>query len=86
MQKQKKRQTIGLIDRGKGSTFIDPSFEGFDVGLRVEGEDHLSVRSRLVAPKINSDKWYEKWLVKYVLLPLLVLIIGAFTIFRFGWN
>jgi hypothetical protein len=76
------KQTIGFLDQGKGTTLIDCSSEGFDIGLKSEGEDLLAKNFKSIN---NSDKsaWYERWYMKYLAFPLLVLLGGLIITFYF---
>ncbi|MBU1132480.1 hypothetical protein KKC32_04520 [Patescibacteria group bacterium] len=85
MSKNKKKQTIGFWDKGKETTLINCSSEGFDIGLKSEGEGLLAKNFKSLGNTTNSD-WYEKWWMKYIIFPLAVLIIGAFVIFYIGLN
>lgn len=80
-----KKQTIGFWDNGKRTTLLNCSSEGSDIGLKSEGED-LFVKD---FKSINNNQnyiWYEKWWMKYIVFPLIVLTIGAFIIFYLKLN
>ena len=77
MINKKNKQTIGFWDKGKGTTLINCSSEGFDVGLKAEGEDLLAKNFK----SINKNKeesftsWHEMWYIKYIVFPIVVLVI-----------
>lgn len=81
-----KGRTIGILDRGKGTKVIDSTFVNLDVGIQSEGEDLEAKGNKHIDLRANQETWYEKWWIKYLLLPLLVLTLGAFIVFHFGWN
>lgn len=35
--------------------------------------------------KIN-ERWYQKWLIQFIALPIAVGLVIAFLVFYFGWN
>jgi hypothetical protein len=82
-----RKQSIGILDRGKGTKVIDSTFVNLDVGIQSEGEGleatgnkHIDLRSK------QEQNWHEKLWVRYILLPLLVLLVGAFLVFKLGWS
>ncbi len=43
-----------------------------------------SVKS--IQTKAENEKWFQKWWIKYLLFPLVVLLLGGFIIFKLGWT
>jgi len=82
----KKQQTVGFLDKGKNTTLINCSSENHDIGLKAEGVNLYaeSFSSKNNIEKLN--KWYELWWVKYLIFPIIVLIIGALLVFYLGLN
>ncbi len=80
-----KKQTIGFLDQGKRTTLIDCSSEGVDIGLKSEGEDLYAKNFRSINKK-NIHNWYEKWWIKYLVFPVIVILIGTFIIYKLGFN
>lgn len=62
---------------------IISSGEGAKTHLETESYSGTgSVESHQYKNRVTA--WYERWWIKYILLPLVVLIIGAFIIFKLG--
>jgi hypothetical protein len=77
---------IGILNKGKDTKIVDCSFDGFDIGIQDQGRGMKSVRNDFTAPKVRQKDWYQKWWIKYIILPLVVLLVGGFLIHLFGWN
>lgn len=41
-----KSKRVGILNKGKENSFIDNSFEGFDVGIQDEGENTTAERNK----------------------------------------
>jgi hypothetical protein len=75
MPKKRNNQTIGFLDQGRGTTLVDCSSEGYDIGLKSEGEDLTAInfKSGVGKPVV---KWHEKWWIRYLIFPTTVLLVG----------
>lgn len=83
----KNKQSIGILDQGKDTKVINSEFINLDVGIKAEGEGLEARGNKHIDFRHKQTKyWYEKWWVKYLLLPLSVLVIGTFIIFKLGWS
>lgn len=76
-----KKQTIGLWDKGKGTELHNVSIDGFDIGIKSEGEDLYANNIDLKGSE-KKIKFYEIWWIKFIIFP----ILSAYIIFIFGWN
>lgn len=50
---------------------------------------HFGSGDNITGDKINTQnnkKWHEIWWIKYIIFPLMVLLIGTFLVIRLGWN
>jgi hypothetical protein len=74
-----KEQTIGFWDKGKKTQLIDCTSEGSDIGLKSEGESLLAKNFKSISSNQNYF-WHQKWWIKYLVFPILVLIIGTIII------
>lgn len=80
-----KKQTIGFWDKGKGTTLLGCSSDGFDIGLKADGKNLLAKSFQSTNNGQNSV-WYEKWWMKYIVLPVVVAIFSAVALFFFGFK
>lgn len=78
------KQKIGILNKGKHNIFIGNTIDGFDIGIKDEGEDTLAKRNKI--RNTNKQIWSEKWWVKYLFLPIVVILIGGYIIYKLGWN
>lgn len=44
-----KKRSVGILNEGKNNTFVNNTFEGFDVGIKDKGEN----------TKANNNKFYK---------------------------
>ncbi len=54
--------------------------------IRILSDKNLDGGKSSIIKELSSDKWHEKWWVKYLLLPLTVGLILAYIIFKMDWN
>ncbi|OGH19339.1 MAG: hypothetical protein A2868_01610 [Candidatus Levybacteria bacterium RIFCSPHIGHO2_01_FULL_40_15b] len=89
-----KKQEGGKIEGGQVFIFSkDVKNDGQIISTGEGAKTHLETEKYSGRGSVESHQhngrvtiWYEKWWIKYVLLPLVVLIIGSFIIFNFGWK
>lgn len=43
-----------------------------------------SAKSKI--PRETYSEWHEKWWIKYIILPLIVVLVSAYLIYVLGWN
>lgn len=52
--KEKKKQSIGILNKGKNNTYINNRFKGRDIGIKDEGEGTNAVDNKFFEnQKIN---------------------------------
>lgn len=81
----KKKQRIGILNKGKNNTYINNSFSGFDISIQDEGENTFAKGNNFDREIRQKEKWYQKWWGQ-IFVGLIIVLAGGFILFKFGWN
>lgn len=77
-----KKQTIGFWDKGKETELHNISTEGFDIGIKAEGDNLYAENIDLKKDLGKKMRWYEIWWIKFIVFPLFI----TFIVYLIGWN
>lgn len=75
---------IGILNKGSNNTFVGNIFHNLDVGIKDEGKNTKAIANKF--DENDNMRWYEKWWVKYLAFPIIVVIVGALLVFKLGIN
>lgn len=73
-----KKQTIGILNKGKNNTFVNNRFSGFDIAAKDEGINSYWKDNKMESKKIKK-KWFQTWWGQLI-LGLVITIIGGFIL------
>lgn len=82
---QRPHQTIGILNQGKNNKFIGNTFDGFDIGIKDQGELTYAHGNKFQKGMNNSKEWYEKPFGIILLMVIAGLIIAG-VVFYLHWN
>lgn len=81
MKPIKKDVPVAIVNKGKNNSFINNWIEIDGIGILDEGEGTIAqgnvIASRDNESGNNTERWYQKWWIKYLIFPLAVTLVGG---------